>query len=395
MSVIVAAGLMGGLALMLVQMTKQQHQTQKKAETGVEITALQQRILRTLYDDKACVNSIGAGRALPSGGTITVNAIKSKNNQDVVVTGGIYGNRLVKIESMTIEVDSFGSGSTQAQAELAVVMGRENRAYTGQKTLTKTFPLTLELDGAGKLAGCVSNAGAVTQGVCTSLGGKWNGSACTLTMAEIGSECPGSTLLKGFDSTGAKLCATAVKDMNCPDGEKVVGFAGGVPVCGSECDWTTPCDVASGETPPPLKNFGDGFGMCLSRRNPSKSVYLWSQMRGQVALHETEGLISAKQAERFRNFANACTNRNRVACEIKWRYETDTAFCRQKYGYEYPTSWQATDISCICTSRPPRHQKDGAWQCSGNTSWDVNDTEGVIRLHQSRWNAACARSAGW
>ena len=293
MSVIVAAGLMGGLALMLVQMTKQQHQTQKKAETGVEITALQQRILRTLYDDKACVNSIGAGRALPSGGTITVNAIKSKNNQDVVVTGGIYGNRLVKIESMTIEVDSFGSGSTQAQAELAVVMGRENRAYTGQKTLTKTFPLTLELDGAGKLAGCVSNAGAVTQGVCTSLGGKWNGSACTLTMAEIGSECPGSTILKGFDSTGAKLCATAVKDMNCPDGEKVVGFAGGVPVCG-ETEVACPAgyiDVAKNP-----EYFRDKHGTArLAAIDCKKGKHFktfrnteWNGPGNKCGLHETE-----------------------------------------------------------------------------------------------------------
>ena len=65
--------------MIVAQVTKQQMQTQKKSETGVEVVAMSQRIVRTLYDGDACLNTIGAGTAISAGDSITVNAIKNKD----------------------------------------------------------------------------------------------------------------------------------------------------------------------------------------------------------------------------------------------------------------------------------------------------------------------------
>ena len=145
--VMVAGGLMGGLALMFAQMTKQQHQSQKKAETGVEVVALSQRIVRTLYDGDACMQTLGSGTVIDTSSgapPLSVNAIKNKNGRDIVVTGNTYGNRLLKVSSIQI-TDPVLTGDT-AEAKLKVVMERTSRAYTGEKRVTKDFDLTLNLD---------------------------------------------------------------------------------------------------------------------------------------------------------------------------------------------------------------------------------------------------------
>ena len=52
--VLIAAGMMGGLALFLADMTRRQHTTQRQAETGTEITQLQHKILSVFYDGDSC-----------------------------------------------------------------------------------------------------------------------------------------------------------------------------------------------------------------------------------------------------------------------------------------------------------------------------------------------------
>ena len=183
-----AAGLMGGLALMLANLTRQQHVTQKKAETGVELTVLSDRVVNVLYDRESCKNTID-GASPPSsilGGTsFNVDRLRG-NGTSVAVSsvllekGKTYGNRLLKIASMKLKVPSGNTAvNNQLEAKLEVVFERVSRAFTGQKEVTKNFELLLELDGSNSFQGCRSKFDSmalnVKQEICQEIGGIWNG----------------------------------------------------------------------------------------------------------------------------------------------------------------------------------------------------------------------------
>ena len=235
---LMAGGLLAGLSLVVAQLTKQQVANDKKAETGVEIVALSERILRTLYDGDACLNTmrLGTPPELPvivPGANMSMSAIRSRTNRDVIVTGNTYGNRLVKVTSMTLRVDSGSIASNQAEAEVRVIINRESRAFTGPRTVLKIFPVMLNLDASDRVIGCVSNASAVTDTVaerwCQNIEGPtaWDPATrvCNIT------NCPAGQFLEGFNASG-KICRLAVADTTCPSGQVVVSFANGVPTCG-------------------------------------------------------------------------------------------------------------------------------------------------------------------
>ena len=176
--VLTAAGLSGGLALFLAQMAKNQHAVQMKAETGVEITALSNRINTILYDGGACENSLKSGTVpnpIADGASFGVPELRSGGSPYRVLLkeGEIYGNRLVKIASMNVDVDQVSGG--KGFADLVVVFERVNRAYTGQKEVTKEFPVTLRLGASNNLEGCRSTFDSVAMGIkeelCKEMGG--------------------------------------------------------------------------------------------------------------------------------------------------------------------------------------------------------------------------------
>ena len=154
-----------------------------------------------------------------------------------------YGNRLLKVKSLKVKVASSPNPITgvQAEAKLEVVMRRESTAYTGQKTVTKKFPITLELDASKQLTGCVSDVSAIAdpvkKEVCLELGGNWGGSPEKCTYERI---CPQGEYLESFGKAG-KVCKTSPKiaDKTCPAGEAVTKFVNGVPVCGAVSGTTT------------------------------------------------------------------------------------------------------------------------------------------------------------
>ena len=213
MGVIIGAGMMGGLALMLANLTKEQHRSQKKAETGVEVVALSQRIVRTLYDGDACMQTLGSGTAIDTSSgapPLNVGAIKNKNGRDIVVTGNIYGNRLLKVSSIQV-TDPVLSGDT-AEAKLKVVMERTNRAYTGEKTVTKDFELTLNLDTSANpptLVGCATGGGELIA-MCNALGGTWGGGRCALapppSLKPTTGSCGAGEAMTGVDGNGDAVC---------------------------------------------------------------------------------------------------------------------------------------------------------------------------------------------
>ena len=232
-----AAGIMGGLALMLAQLTKQQHVTQKKAETGVEITALSNLIVNTLSYGEACKNTIesgGASPAISAGASVTVPELRGKgtlaSGRVLLEAGLTYGNRLVKIASMELAVPSGATPvANQIGGGFEVVFERTSKAYTGQKTVSKSFPLTLELDASNNFVGCRSTFDSVALGVkeeiCDEMGGTWNGTTgkCVPADPVANKGCSGGRAITGFDSGGNPVCAFPHANRRCPTGT-VRGF---------------------------------------------------------------------------------------------------------------------------------------------------------------------------
>ena len=186
MGVIVAAAMMGGLALMLAQMTRQQAVTQRKAETGLEMNQLHHRILSVLYDGDACLETMGKGGSLHNGRTL--DKLLNKGGKPVLEKG-VDINRVVRVEQMVIQKVE-GSGQTK-EAEVWVTIKKLGEANKGSGEILKKFPLTVELDTAGKIASCHHTLDSKEHGIktrmCEEMGGEMitvpgtPTTACTLT----------------------------------------------------------------------------------------------------------------------------------------------------------------------------------------------------------------------
>ena len=253
--VLVAAGMLGGLALFLADVAKKQHIIQKKSETGAELTTLHNRVISILSDGEACRETLG-GVAIPPSSTPppsapTITQLKNRKGR-VVLTIGSSGNRLVRLNSVKLENIQPPSGSSTREVDVVVEFEKLSRAITGQKTVTKTIPLTLELDASDRISSCHAPQNFVMkQQLCSEMGGTWDGGTkkCGVPDCQTGEvltktpgglncvpssssnvpNCSDGQTVK-YDSNGNPTgCAPALP--NCTQGQ-VVGFdQNGKPDC--------------------------------------------------------------------------------------------------------------------------------------------------------------------
>ena len=148
----------------------------------------------------------------------------SATSRVLLESGKTYGNRLVKIDSMELKVPAGATvAANQISGNFEVVFERVSRAYTGQKTVTKGFPLTLELDGSNNFKGCRATFDSVALGVkeeiCREIGGAWivSGGTCSVP------DCPGGKILT--KDSGSLTCVyTPVANKQCGLGKYLKGF---------------------------------------------------------------------------------------------------------------------------------------------------------------------------
>ena len=175
MGAIVAAGMMGGLALFLVKMTNQQQSEQKKAETRTELSAIHQKILTVLHDGQSCTETLGRGAILADGDRIP--KLKNREGEVVLEEGKAY-NRLLKVESMKIK-KIHGSGAKTRELDIEIIFKRKGKANSGYDKVAKTFSITVELatvTPSMTLARCHHALDAKEQGLkermCVDMGGE-------------------------------------------------------------------------------------------------------------------------------------------------------------------------------------------------------------------------------
>ena len=157
---LVAFGMMGGLALLLANLTQQQQVVQKTIETEFEINSLYNFMRRTLYDPTACFTTLGVLQPIVDGRSI--NAIRNKNAVDVVRVGREYGNKLIKVESMTLRnvriAGNVGETNRLGEVDLEVVLVKQSKAIKGYDKVSKMIPLSIKISPLAVLnnglAGC-------------------------------------------------------------------------------------------------------------------------------------------------------------------------------------------------------------------------------------------------
>ena len=147
--IIMSAGMVSGLAMALSSIVKDQKTVQRKTEGYFEISNLSYRILRTLENDNACTQTLGAGTKIVK--SAKWSSIKNRNGDIVLDKSKKYGNGLIAIQSI-IPKDI----KTEGRA------GEMNLQVTFKKMDTteiiKTFPLYIEVDNSRKLVKCHSNS---------------------------------------------------------------------------------------------------------------------------------------------------------------------------------------------------------------------------------------------
>ena len=438
MGVIVAAGMMSGLALMLAQMTRQQAVTQRKAETGLDMNQLHHRIIGVLYDGDACLKTLTDGNDRVYNGR-TLQKLLNKGGKTVVERGRDI-NRTVRVEKMVIQgIPSSRTGQTE-EGHLIITIKKLGVANEGMGEIIKKFPLTLELESASsnKLVRCHhtldSKEHAIHTNICKSLGGEMEGrgsptTECTLTgvyktfCESVGGEYTDPAVgvavgkcdmnpsleklcdsMQGTYTAGTPIGScnieetyvdvkgdTMTGDLNAPNvhasSTVTAGGGGGNPLINSndqpqypsdpndpndpnkDCDWTTPCEVKPGETPPPLKNLKLTVALCSGGRIPTNNTIPWSQLRGHIALAAEKGLISGDQKRRFKNFAKSCSPRSHVGCNTSWRKSNDNSHCRKKYsdsphGISPNKITLSSALNCFC-GKSSVGQNQCHWWCLG------------------------------
>ena len=143
MGTIITAGMMGGLSLLLAELTKKQHIVQRKAETELEITSMMSRMVRTLYRGEACNRTIGIGQPITNG--VSIPSIKDEDGKVIFNKTDKYGNGLLKIDSMTLR--NVRTSGNSREMELEVVLSKESKAISAFKKATRKLPLSAEVSG--------------------------------------------------------------------------------------------------------------------------------------------------------------------------------------------------------------------------------------------------------
>ena len=141
----VSVAMMGGLALFLADLTRQQQSVQQTVETEVELGAMFNRMIRTLYDGDACNETLGVGSPIQDGRSL--DYIRDEDGEIVFEVNEKYGNRLLQIESMTLtnsRIMNTAAGSF-GEVELNIVVLKLSKGIKGYNKVGKSFPFSVDV----------------------------------------------------------------------------------------------------------------------------------------------------------------------------------------------------------------------------------------------------------
>lgn len=191
--VLIVMAIMGGLAVVMMNMTKQQNVMQKKAESSFEVSTLHSGVVSTLLTAEACTYTLAPLGDISGAvsGTINLNAIRNRQNSVLYNTTTNYNN-LVTIPTMEIRDLVAGpllpSGKKFGDLNLIMTYEKTAKILPGEnKTTRSEIVLRVELNAANTVTNCYSaTENAIDEGrrqACESIGGTVNPATYKCDMA--------------------------------------------------------------------------------------------------------------------------------------------------------------------------------------------------------------------
>lgn len=170
--IMVAAGLVAGLALTIMRISANQAKVQKKAEQDLQITSIVSSVQQALLNEDSCKNTLAAitianGTSIPS--------IKNRNGGILFQKNTSYQG--INVESISIKDVVIGANKF-GELNLSLQLQKVSSQTYGAGKLTRTIPLKVELDSTNKVKRCYSateNAiDTAKSESCRSIGGIYN-----------------------------------------------------------------------------------------------------------------------------------------------------------------------------------------------------------------------------
>lgn len=162
--VVVAAGMMGVMALGIMKLSKQQLEGSARMETSYEIAAIQSEVQAILSHPSNCKKSFEGEVVNPFNSTTasTKDRIKKKHIsgsfKDKFIVGKGYGQGNIKINSYGI---SFTADPTNINEALLVIQFDRGKAVGKRTTVNKRIPLEVTVDSNNKIETCFAKLAGV------------------------------------------------------------------------------------------------------------------------------------------------------------------------------------------------------------------------------------------
>jgi hypothetical protein len=167
--VMIAVGLLGMIAVGVMQVSKQMQTTAVSGETSIEETQLLSHISTILIDSDSCRETF---RGLEIGKPIeSIKRMKADGGKlEVYKIGEKYGNRTLLLKGMNLS-------GTEGEENLELTLERIKQGVSGAKEIKKRIPLKLVIKD-GKVADCFNDLSNVTENSikksCESFGAEYD-----------------------------------------------------------------------------------------------------------------------------------------------------------------------------------------------------------------------------
>lgn len=228
MEVLVAAGLMGGMAIGLAQLMDVTTKGQKHTQQNISMQEAEIQLTRLFGDGPSCTKSL-AGLGLDS--MVPKVTQVRKDGSSVDLPQFSPGSTSLGVKLTGLKIVKLDLLEKEAQGQLEMQFDRLKGQRQGEKT-NKRFNFRAQLDASNKITQCFAIQGdqLLLEGTCTQLGGTINPSTkkCEISSQQLMLKDPAGTVQSLSDilcerekahvmifGGTTKYCATPVSHTGC------------------------------------------------------------------------------------------------------------------------------------------------------------------------------------